>query len=167
MNTIYGIRAVGDEAVIYIGYTANFRQRKINHKFNILNPNSKCYYLPIYNHIREKGGYDKYEFVVLEQSKDNIKFKEREYTDKYGLSNLLNMRGGDTGLSKENYHKNRYEKNKEKINEKQKEYREKNREKLKEKFNCDICGGKFTRSGKSGHLKTNKHLSYINNSKTA
>ena len=167
MNTIYGIRAVGDEAVIYIGYTTNFNQRKLEHKSVCLNPNKKCYHYPIYNHIREKGGFDKYEFVVLEQSNDDIRFKEGEYTDKYGLNNLLNARGGATGLSREESQKLYREKHKERI----KEYREKNKEQLKEKgrekINCEICGGKFTRSNKSTHLKTNKHISYINNFKTA
>ena len=42
-----------------------------------------------------------------------------------------------------------------------KEYREKNKDKLKEqsytKFNCEICGGRFTYATKSRHEKTKKH----------
>ena len=51
-------------------------------------------------------------------------------------------------------------KNKETINEKSKEYYEKNKEKLNEKFDCE-CGGKYIRSHKSSHMKTKKHINYI------
>ena len=150
MNTIYGIRAVGNEAVIYIGYSTNFHKRKQNHKSDCLNPTSDRLHLPIYKHIRENGGFDKYEFVVLEESKDNIKFKEREYTDKYGLDNLLNVAGGNTGLSREEY---------------KKLYRDNSKNKINEKFNC-CCGGRYTRANKAEHFRSKKHISYINNFKT-
>tara|TARA_R110002049_G_scaffold296138_1_gene484050 strand:+ start:73 stop:573 length:501 start_codon:yes stop_codon:yes gene_type:complete len=165
MNIIYGIRAVGDEAIIYIGFTTDFNRRKRVHKHNCLNLKSNRHHLPIYKYIREKGGIDKYEFVVLEESKDDIKFKECEYTDKYGLDNLLNARCGLTGLSKKEYKKAYHEKHKEYNQEKRKKYYKSNKVELNEKqsvkFNCDICGGKFTRANKSAHLKTNKHLSSL------
>ena len=163
MHTIYGIRAVGDEAIIYIGYTINFNRRKITHKSDCLNPNR--HHLPIYKYIRENGGFDKYEFIILEQSKDNIKFKECEYTDKYGLNNLLNARGGLTGLSVKESKKKRYEKNKEYNREKSKKYYKSHKVELNEKqsvkFNCDICGGKFTHTNRATHLKTKKHISSL------
>ena len=47
---------------------------------------------------------------------------------------------------------------------KQKIYRENNREvlleKKKEKFNCE-CGGKYTRTHKAEHLKSNRHQTYL------
>ena len=49
-----------------------------------------------------------------------------------------------------------YETNKEKL----KEYRETNKDKANEKFDCE-CGGKYTNCGKSQHLKTTKHLNYL------
>jgi hypothetical protein len=49
----------------------------------------------------------------------------------------------------------------EKMREYKKKYRENNINKLKEKFNCE-CGGKYTYSTKSTHLKSKKHLKYIN-----
>ena len=177
MNTIYGIRAVCDEVVIYIGYSTNFNQRKLNHKSNCLNPKSKKHHFPIYKHIRENGGFDKYEFVVLDKSNDNIRFKEREYTDKYGLNNLLNVYGGDTGLSKSEYNKNynkkhkmeinekqraTYQKNKERENERSTAYRLANKEQINEKFNC-CCGGRYTKGHRANHFGTDKHISYINN----
>jgi hypothetical protein len=52
-----------------------------------------------------------------------------------------------------------YEAHKVEIIERQKKYQEENEAKLKEKFNCG-CGGKYTHSGKSHHLKTKKHINY-------
>ena len=177
MHTIYGIREVCNKSVIYIGYSTNFNHRKRQHKGSCLNPNSKAHHLPIYKYIRENGGYDKFEFVVLDQSKDNIKFKEGEYTAKYGLDNLLNVCGGYTGLSKKESNKLYHEKNKERDNEKHrayrlahkeeqneynKEYYQAKKEQINEKFKCD-CGGCYTHKHKAEHFRTKKHISYINN----
>ena len=58
-----------------------------------------------------------------------------------------------------------YKTNKEKIKEYNKEYgktyRLANKEKFNEKFICDVCGGKTTRSNISKHLKTTKHLKFV------
>jgi len=80
-----------------------------------------------------------------------------------------------------NYHKDWYEKNKNKIIEQQKNYYEENKDKkLKQqknyrknnkdkisernkiKIECE-CGSKYTKCNKSTHIKTKKHLNYINN----
>jgi len=57
-----------------------------------------------------------------------------------------------------------YEKNKEEITMRCNEYREKNKEKIRqhknEQFVCE-CGGKYTQSHKSRHLKTKKHQNYL------
>jgi len=59
-----------------------------------------------------------------------------------------------------------YLENNEKLNEKVKKYREENKEKIKEirnqKFNCD-CGGQYTKSNKSRHERTKKHITFSNN----
>jgi hypothetical protein len=72
----------------------------------------------------------------------------------------------------EEYQKEWNENNKEYVKERSKKYKEYRKEyynnnkeiiknKKKEKFNCE-CGGQFSYSCKSGHLKTKKHLKYIN-----
>lgn len=53
---------------------------------------------------------------------------------------------------KNEYNKEYYESNKDELNKK-----------AKEKFICEKCGGKFTRSHKQQHNKTNKHKRSINN----
>ena len=58
------------------------------------------------------------------------------------------------------------EENKDKIKERKKKYREENKEKINEKRreNCECeCGGKFSNSNRARHLKTKKHLDFINN----
>ena len=65
---------------------------------------------------------------------------------------------------KEEWRKQYYETNLESITEKIKVYRENNKDKIKEQkganFNCE-CGGKYTNTHKARHLKTKKHLEYI------
>ena len=50
--------------------------------------------------------------------------------------------------------------NADKLKAVQKEYRGNNADKIKAKFTCP-CGGKYTYSGKSTHLKTERHLKYL------
>jgi hypothetical protein len=54
------------------------------------------------------------------------------------------------------------ETHKEQKSEKDKEYREKNKDKFNQKINC-ICGGTYSYSHKSTHLKTKLHQNFINN----
>jgi len=58
-----------------------------------------------------------------------------------------------------------YEDNKEAMNEKHKQYYTDNKEAINEKknikHNCDVCGGKYTTTGKSAHFKTKKHQKAI------
>ena len=57
-----------------------------------------------------------------------------------------------------------YQDNREDRIQKQKEYFKLNKEEIiikrKEKFNCE-CGGKYTMSGKSQHMKTEKHKNFF------
>ena len=57
------------------------------------------------------------------------------------------------------------ENNKEKIIKQRKEYREDNKDKIRKnknkKINCE-CGGRYIINNKSRHLKTKKHINYLN-----
>jgi hypothetical protein len=61
------------------------------------------------------------------------------------------------------YCKKYYNNNKDEILEYRKKYREKNDDTIKtkknEKYTC-LCGGKYTCSNKSKHIKTKKHIKY-------
>jgi hypothetical protein len=97
---------------------------------------------------KNKENIKEYMKEYYEKNKEKIKEYEKEYREK------------NQEYQKE-YEKEYYEKNKEHIKEKIKEYRENNKEKLNEKLNCE-CGGKFNNSNKSRHLKSKKHLNFIN-----
>ena len=87
-----------------------------------------------------------------DQNKESLTLKKKEYRESHKDKN-------------KEYSQEYFQNNKELLLKRQKEYREKNREKInekkKEKFNCD-CGGHYCRSGKSYHLKSKKHIKYIN-----
>ena len=51
--------------------------------------------------------------------------------------------------------------NKDKYDAYKKKYRENNKNKINEKLTCE-CGSIYSRSHKSHHYKTNKHLEFIN-----
>jgi hypothetical protein len=55
--------------IFYIGSTANFSQRKSNHKKNHNNKSSKKYNYPLYQYIRKTGGWinGKWNMIVYEE----------------------------------------------------------------------------------------------------
>jgi len=82
----------------YIGYTNNFKRRKIEHKSQALN-NSKCY---IHNAIR-KYGILNFIFDIIEICDTEIQVKEAEifyieYFKSLGIK-LYNLTNGDEGVT--------------------------------------------------------------------
>jgi hypothetical protein len=118
-----------DDINIYVGSTTNFRVRKNKHKSSCNNENTKDYNYPIYQYIRDKGGWDKFVMIPIEEypcnSKNEKEIKERYYIDllKPKLNKQLPTRTN----------KEWYEDNKEQICEKKKEFYENNKEKIIEK----------------------------------
>ena len=104
--------------------------------------NNKCINKIVPDRTRKE--YNK-EYRLKKKEELNLKAKEYYETNKEQLA----LKAKESKL-----------KNKETINEKSKEYYEKNKEKLNEKFDCE-CGGKYIRSHKSSHMKTKKHINYI------
>ena len=108
----------------YIGSCCNFARRKSTHKYSC----NHNYGYPIYNFIRENGGWDNFQMIQLLSfscnSKRELELKEREYIEllKPTLNKQIPTR------TKQEY----YEQNKDLINEKHKEYYELNKEKIKE-----------------------------------
>ena len=49
----------------YVGHTANFRQRKNNHKSCCNNPNTTNYNLQLYQTIRENGGWGNWKMIEI------------------------------------------------------------------------------------------------------
>jgi hypothetical protein len=121
------------------------RKEYYNKNSNEISKKSKEYYEDNKEEIIEKRK------EYYEDNKEKIIEKSKEYYNK-----------NSNEISKKM--KEYYEDNKEKIIEKNKEYYEDNKEKIiekhKEKFNC-CCGGCYTYSRKSTHIKTKKHQEYL------
>ena len=125
---------------IYIGHTTNFTQRKRQHKYrcNSSNDNFK-----VYPFIRDNGGWDNWDMVMLEEfsCENQLQATSRERFWMEQLNPTLNMvLPHRTKQEYQNSEKNKqslkiyYENNKVEIYKKQKLYNEKHKEELKEYF---------------------------------
>ena len=137
--TIYKIQSINNLATqIYIGITRDFRQRQYLHKSDFNNVNSPRYNLPIYNYIRNNGGWIFFNFemledVELEDEKDKAIYEERYYNLYKNICLNKNVPNRTHRESVKNY----YENNKAKILLKKKEqYKiKKMKNEIKKKFN--------------------------------
>ena len=161
----------------YIGSTKNFRRRKFEHKSVCYNENSKHYNLPVYQFIRENGGWDSCELNPIEEieveSKTQARIREQFWKEdretKIQVLNAINPYSDKAEYLKNYYQENSekikkyYEENREEIREQQKLYYKENKQKINEKANEEQtcpCGGKFTTSNKKKHLRSLKHLTF-------
>ena len=165
---------------IYVGSTTNIRNRKLQHKTRCNNNNDKNHNLNVYQFIRNNGGFENWDMILVENynTTDNIELRKRERYWKEYLNATLNNKlpyktHEDELLRKKDYHKN----NKDIINERKRNYRNNNKEYISkqrselrkknitkhlERVNCD-CGGKYKKEGKYCHLKTKKHQKWLEN----
>lgn len=139
--------AVNDD-MVYIGSTNDVKWRMYNHKCRCTNPESPKYNYKVYKYIRENGGFDEWEMIVIDEIEvPLIKCEQRdkyeqEYITKYDAVNKLNIHYSSR-THQEYREENRelirerdkiyYENNRELLLEKKKVYRENNREILSEK----------------------------------
>lgn len=83
---IYQIVDKNNPNEFYIGSTNCFSSRLSKHRKNAYNKCGKNYWCKLYQYIRAKGGWENFEFSILEagicQEKINIKQKEQEYIEK-------------------------------------------------------------------------------------
>ena len=143
---------------IYIGSTTNMKQRKQNHKNSCNNPNSKKYNYKVYQTIREYGGFDNWDIILVEYvnatSKQELEKEERvviellqptlnsniptrthkEWSEKYYIDNKKEIK---------EKRKVKYQDNKKEIKEKQQIKYQNNKEELNEKrkvtVKCEFC----------------------------
>ena len=150
---------------IYVGSTTNFKTRKNMHKSSCCNENGKSYNLNVYQFIRENGGWDNWDMILIEKFKCSNKLellkRERYYIET--LNARLNSR--IPSRSKKEQMKEYREKNKDKIKKQTKEYYEKNKEQIKEKRKKKIickCGASVSKRNISTHKKSKMHNFYDN-----
>ena len=153
---------------IYVGSTINFNRRKSEHKKVCNNTNSKEYNKKAYQFIRDNGGWENWDMILLEGVEVNNRLelhkKEREFIEllKPSLNMIIptrtqkeykednketikeRMKEYKVGYYEKNkktlkeYQEEYYENNKETLKEKRKEYLENNKETLKEKGKVKI-----------------------------
>jgi len=139
-GTIYKIVCKDAEITdCYVGSTTSHLKRKSQHKSRCNNKNDKEYNYPVYRFIRDNGGWDNWEFVLLEdypcRNKKQLNIRERFWFEKLGarLNSIYPQRSmKEWKEENKEYHKTHYQKNKEQILEGHKKYREENKEKIKE-----------------------------------
>ncbi len=155
----------------YVGSTTNFRSRKWHHKSSCNNENDKDYNLRVYQFIREHGGWENWDMILIEKvnANDNYELKKEERRWIEQLNSTLNQIiptrtlkewYQDNKDKKLKYSKETYINNKESINERHRQWykdnREKAREKASERIQCPICNSIVRRDGLSIHKKRMK-----------
>ena len=169
----------------YVGSTTNLIQRRGAHKTNCNNEKGKNYSMYVYQFIRENGGFEKWDVVLIEQvidcqDKQNLHKRERYYIEekKAELNKQIPLRTlkeyrkenkDKLTKQKKEYRENNKdeiakrwkiytEKNKDKIAEQKKEYYEENKEKTIEKV-------KEYREKNKEKLNERRRINYANNKK--
>ena len=145
---------------IYIGSTFNtlrdrFRRHK-NHYNDYLN--NKGHKLSIMDYF-SKYTVDNFKIVLIKE----YKVIDRKHLEAYEQLWINKLKPINTQsafrveyLSKKKYQNNYYENNKDKLQKKNKEYRKNNTQTL-----LCICGSQYKQLSKHAHLKTKKHLKYL------
>ena len=150
-NTIFGIiylikHKTCDDKKVYVGSTNNLKQRIKKHEEGCYYEKSKKNNINLYKYIRQNGGFNEYQFIILECYVCNFKYelhyKEDDYIKMYD-NNLNSKRAYLTRgekrekhnkmRRKNNYDKRYYDNNKEIVLNRCKEYREQNKDKINEK----------------------------------
>jgi hypothetical protein len=175
---IYVIYDIEDHNLIYYGSTCDLKTRICRHKDTsnackskqiIDRGNYKVAILETYENIDEYDLHERERWYILNKPCINKQIPHRTKKEYYQ----------DNKEKIAEQKKEYYQDNKEKITEQHKEYYQDNKEKIaeyyqinkkkiaermKEKFVCE-CGCKFTKSHKTRHMKTHKHLKWIQSCK--
>ena len=146
---------------VYVGSTTNFRSRKNQHKTCCNNPNNKRYNLYVYQFIRDNGGWDNWQIIMIKkytkcESKQQCLKKERKYIEKLNTTLNRNIPGRtqkEYQESKREYYIQYF-----------KQYHQKNKveQQIKKSIaiNCE-CGSIVTKTHIARHRKSKKHLKLL------
>jgi hypothetical protein len=162
-SVIYKIQHLINQELLYVGSTTNFTKRKASHKERCNNEKewNKKYNLKIYKMIRDNGGWNNFNCIVIKDfpclNKNELLFEEDKVMRELN-SNMNTLSSILTEEQKKEYTRN-----------KMKEYRNTNFNNCNEKNKvyksipnkCE-CGGSFLNNHKARHFKTKKHLSFDN-----
>ena len=131
MAVVYNISCL-DESVkeCYIGSTIDFKNRMWGHKHSCNNENSHNYNQPLYQFIRENGGWGAWKMTIIDSlttiDKNVIEKCERKYVEEqeFRLNKELPSRTP----------KEYYEDNREKLLEQKRQYRQDHKEESKQYY---------------------------------
>ena len=139
---------------MYVGSTSNFTKRKQNHKKCCYQESNKGYNRLVYRFIRDHGGWDNWEMVLIEDAKCDNKLhmlkKEREYVEQ--LHATLNKQ--IPSRSEHEYNKQYKSSHKDDIDKYNKTYRDKHKD---TKETCALCNRTYSILHKSDHNKSKSH----------
>jgi hypothetical protein len=163
----------------YVGHTTDMTKRKWAHKSRCNNEKNKAYNQKIYKIIRENGGWENWNMVLVEEfpCKDKFEACKREREVYEELDAKLNMvipyrTQEEHKQYHKQYHKKYNQEHKEVIKEKKKQYNQEHKaqiseygkqyweehkkeiaEKHKEKIECKYCSKLISKSNMSYHIK--------------
>ena len=146
---------------LYVGHTTQFTKRKNSHKNGCDNTKNKNYNLKLYSTIRNNGGWENWTMVEIEKypCKDKNEATARE---RYWYEMLTaNLNIVYPQRSKKEYINATHDKQLEYWNKSHLKHKAKIMQWRSEHNNCP-CGGTYTNSKKSDHIKTKKHQNFIN-----
>lgn len=162
--------------IIYVGSTNNtLRQRWQEHKRHFTNEKSRK--LSIHEYF-ERYGIDNFKIILIKEyeviDRKHLEAYEQLWISKLKAINKQNLllpkfirleemkkrnKSDEYKIKKNERSKKDYNENKDKYSDKARKYYEKNKDILKTKIKCE-CGGSYSKTNKSTHFKTAKHLKY-------
>ena len=164
----------------YVGHTTDFTSRKYIHKRDCNNKQRKGYNRPLHQFIREKGGWDNFDMVLIDTLKceNSLDARKMERTFIESLNASLNVHKAfsskeETRERTKQWHKDNpekhnatarkcYDKLKKEDPDRFKKYHATQEEKNKVKVEC-VCGSVHRKGDTSRHLKSIKHQQYLQN----
>tara|TARA_R110000851_G_scaffold150975_2_gene292043 strand:+ start:930 stop:1442 length:513 start_codon:yes stop_codon:yes gene_type:complete len=164
---IYKIVHISDKInLLYIGSTKDYKRRVLDHKKDSFKKDTILYKI-----IREYGGWENFNMVVLEIIENITKTEARIKEEEYRLTLNANMnlvrchRTAEEKREQQKLSELKYKtNNKEKVRESDKKFKTNNKEKIRQynlqKVICE-CGCELSRECLSRHRKTKKHLNLI------
>ena len=146
MSVIYKIYSKDDNVTdFYIGSTNNLQKRKLDHKTRCLNVNSKEHHFKVYAFIRSNGGFEHFDFRILEQfdtliDKNDLHKIERKYIESENstLNSCIPIRTPEERLGRH------------------KKYHEENKDKKKVKIECEFCKRLIRKHAMKRHQRSNR-----------
>jgi hypothetical protein len=94
-SVIYRIINKETQETLYVGSTTNYRKRMIDHKSRCRNPKATHYNYPIYQHIRDLGGWETIIHIPVEEypncnTKLELAKREQKWIDEFkSTKNIL------------------------------------------------------------------------------